>query len=134
MLDKIKKISNKEFFRYIIGGGIITLVNLVLYTVLVILQMKIRWANLIALVVAKVLGYFINKYYVYQSKKSDMKSIGKEAGKYIIARGFTGVVDYFATVILVEFYHYPKFITKYFITGLVIVLNYIFGKYFVFKK
>lgn len=134
MQSKIKKILNQEFARYIIGGGIITLINIFLYTILVFLKIKIHWANLIALIVAKVLGYFINKYYVYQSRDKDIRSMGKEAGKYIIARGFTGILDYFATVILIEAYYYPKYLTKYVITAIVIILNYILGKYFVFKK
>ena len=135
MISKLtKKIQNKDFFRYIIGGGIITLVNIALYTILVFTRIKVHWANLIAIIVAKILGYFINKYYVYQSKSNDIKSIEKEAGKYVIARGFTGIVDYFSTVVLIELCNYPKYLTKYFITAIVVVLNYILGKYFVFKK
>ena len=129
-----KNILDKEIMRYIVGGTVITIINITLYTILVVFQMKIRWANLIALTIAKLLGFFINKYYVYQSKNNNIKSIGKEAGKYIVARGFTGIMDYFATVILIEFCNYPKFLTKYLITALVIILNYILGKYFIFKK
>ena len=135
MLSKIRNTaSNKEFIRYIIGGVATTLVNVVIYTVLVLLNMKVRWANLIAIILGKVFGYFANKYYVYQTKSSDLKSMGIEAGKYIVARGLTGVFDYISTVLLVELWQYPPFLTKYFITGIVIILNYLLGKYYVFKK
>lgn len=135
MLDKIKKIiRNTEILRYLIGGGLTTLINVMIYTILVLLTVKIRWANLIAMTVAKILSYFINKYYVYKSKSDNLKSMSKEAIKYVIARGFTGIIDYFATVILIEIYAFPKFLTKYFITFLVIVLNFLLGKYFVFEK
>ena len=135
IIEKIKKIiSDREFFRYIIGGIGTTFVNVVIYTVLVLFSMKVHWANLIALISAKVFGYVVNKYYVYQTKNSDLKSISLEASRYITARGLTGIFDYFSTVLLVELWHYPPFLTKYFITGVVIILNYILGKYFVFKK
>ena len=69
-----KNILDKEIMRYIVGGTVITIINITLYTILVVFQMKIRWANLIALTIAKLLGFFINKYYVYQSKNNNIKS------------------------------------------------------------
>ena len=134
MINELVKLQNKVFLRYIVGGGITTLVNIALYTILVLFTMKVRWANLVAMIIAKVLSYFINKYYVYRSQSNNFKSMSEEAGKYIVARGFTGIVDYFTTVVLIEIWGFPKFLTKYFITALVIVLNYLLGKYFVFKN
>lgn len=132
---KIKNIKDDiEFIRYIISGMATALVNLVTYTLLVFLQMKVHWANLIALILSKIFGYVANKYYVYQTKSNSLKSMSTEAGKYIIARGGTGILDYFSTVLLVELWQYPPLSTKYVITGIIIVLNYILGKYFVFKK
>ncbi|MBR5598842.1 MAG: GtrA family protein [Alphaproteobacteria bacterium] len=130
MINKILK--NKEFFRYITGGIIITLSNIAVYTVLVMFGVKIRYANLVAMFFSKTLGYGINKYYVYRTKTQNLKETGKEATKYFSVRFLTGVLDYFLLVILVEFFNFHPFITKYFVTALVIVLNYILGKYFVF--
>jgi putative flippase GtrA len=126
------KLKDKEFFRYVIGGGIITLSNIVLYTFLVLIGMKVRYANLIAMIFSKTLGYAINKFYVYQSKQNTLKEVGKEASKYFSARFFTGVLDYFVLVFLVEVCGLHPFITKYVLTALIIVLNYLLGKYFVF--
>lgn len=129
-----RKIKNNEFLRYLIGGGTITILNAGLYTILVLLAMKPRWANLIALVVAKVYGYFINKLFVYKSKGLNAKETRWEFARYCSARGFTGLVDYVLVLILAEGYGFNAFYTKYGVMILVIVLNYFFGKFWVFKK
>ena len=128
-----RKFIKKEFIRYLIGGGTVTLLNAGLYTVLVLCSMKPRWANLIALVVAKVYGYFINKLFVYQSKGLSVKETRIEFAKYFSARALTGIVDYVFVFILVELYNYNAFLTKYGVMILVIVMNYFFGKFWVFK-
>ena len=125
-------LKNKDFFRYIVGGGLTTLSNILLYTILVIFGMKVRYANLIAMIFAKAFGYGINKFYVFRTKSNNIKDLSKEASKYFTARIFTGVVDYFLIVFLVEILNFHPFITKYIVTILVIVLNYILSKYFVF--
>lgn len=125
-------IKNKDFFRYIIGGGLTTISNILLYTILVILGMKVRYANLIAMIFSKAFGYGINKFYVFKNKSNSVKDLSKEVSKYFSTRIFTGVVEYFLLVFLVEVLNFYPFITKYIITAIVIVLNYIFSKYFVF--
>ena len=124
--------QNETFLRYLIGGGLITFINLGLYSLLVETHMKVRWANLIALIVAKVSGFFINKYYVYQTKTIGLENTGSEAGKYIITRGLTGVFDYVAILVLVEFLQFPALLTKYVVTGVIIISNYVLMKYVVF--
>lgn len=128
------KAKSNEFIRYLIGGGTITVLNAGLYTVLVLLAMKPRWANLIALVVAKLYGYFINKLFVYKSKGLSAKEARWEFARYFSARGFTGLVDYVLVLILAEGYGLNAFYTKYGVMVLVIILNYLFGKFWVFKN
>ena len=126
------EISRREPLRYLIGGGVITGINISLYTGLVLATMPIRWANLIALSAAKITGFFINKYYVYRTDTSGWKNTGQEAGKYVFARALTGIFEYFSVVLLVEQLGFPALMTKYVITLFVIVGNYLLGKYFVF--
>lgn len=127
-----KMLKNKDFFRYIVGGGLTTISNILLYTILVIYGMKVRYANLIAMFFSKAFGYGINKFYVFKTKSNSVKDLSKEASKYFSARIFTGVLEYFLLLFLVEVLNFHPFITKYVITAIVIVLNYILSKYFVF--
>lgn len=128
----VNAVSQREALRYLIGGAIITGINISLYTGLVLANMPIRWANLFALSAAKITGFFINKYYVYQTNTSGWKNTGCEAGKYVFARVMTGIFEYFGVVLLVEQLAFPALTTKYIITLFVIVGNYLLGKYFVF--
>ena len=126
------RIRNKTFFRYVLGGGLITLINLGLYSVLVGGQVPVHWANLVALTTAKVSGFFINKFFVYRAQTVGLGNTGSEVGKYILTRSLTGVLDYVAVLILVEYLQFPVLITKYAIVALVIVANYVLMKYVVF--
>lgn len=123
-----------ELFRYGIGGGSVTAVNFLLYTVLVAAGMRYTAANLIALAASKTWGYFINKFYVFRSHTSGWKETAAEVLRFVLARGFTGVVDYFGVVLLVEGLRADELISKYAVMFLIILLNYVLGKKAVFVK
>lgn len=134
MKIEISKLLQKEFFRYLIGGAGVTLLNAVVYTVLLFLGMKFYLANLIALVVAKGCGYFVNKYFVYQTIGLSYKQTLEEVGKYFFYRGITGVLDYALLFVFVQFLGWHPLFMKYLVMVIVIILNYLFSKYMVFKK
>ena len=121
-----------EIFRYLISGVSVTVLNIVLYTVLVLFDVKYTIANLVSIVVAKVYAYLINKFYVYRHRAKSWKDLAEEILKFAVVRGSTGVLDYFGVVFLVEMLSFDSLIAKYFVTLLVIVLNYILGKKYVF--
>lgn len=129
----IKKLTAREFGRYILAGISTTLLNLVLYSILLLCGLKYYWANLIAIISAKLYAYAANKFFVFKSRRLNTRENIAEAGAYFAARGATGVFDYAAVIILVEYLGLSPFYSKYAIMGAVIVLNYILGKYYVFK-
>lgn len=130
----IFKFLQKEFIRYLIGGAGITLLNALVYTLLLFGGMKFYLANLVALIAAKGCGYFVNKYFVYQTGGLGYKQTLKEAGKYFFYRGITGVVDYVLLFVFVQFFGWHPLFMKYVVMVIVIILNYLFSKYLVFKK
>lgn len=134
LLDYIKKLLSIEFIRYIIGGGSITFLNFALYIVLLYFGVVYHIANLIAIIVAKVYGYFVNKFFVYRSKKNRFKETAVESFKYFLSRAFTGVFDYVLVVLLVEMLDFNKIAVKIFVMVIVILLNYVLGKFYVFKS
>ena len=132
-MKKLKDIINRQVIDYFIWGVSTTLVNIVLYTLLCKV-IDYRIANLIAIVVCKIYAYVVNKLFVFHSKCQNFKELFMEISRYILSRGFTGVIDYIGVIILVEFAGINKLVSKYSITVLVMVLNYILGKHAVFKK
>lgn len=129
-----KKKSFSEIVRYGIAGVTTTLVNIGLYQGLLLFGIDYKAANLIAIIGSKIYGYIVNKLFVFKSHCATRKELLIEIGKFIGARGITGIVDYLGLILLVEVFNLDKVISKYGITVVVIVLNYIFGKFLVFKK
>lgn len=128
------KIYNQQFYRYIIAGVSVAVVNLVIYSGLQRLNIIYTVANICAIVISKIFGYFMNKNFVYRSYTEGVTETLKEMLRFILARGFTGVLDFFGVVFLVELINLDKFIAKGILIAVVILLNYVLGKKVVFKK
>ncbi|MBO5292263.1 MAG: GtrA family protein [Lachnospiraceae bacterium] len=132
--EGIWEFFHSELFRYGIGGGSVTVINFALYTLLVACSVKYTVANVIALVVSKTWGYFINKFYIFRSHTHGIRETLEELLRFVAARGFTGLVDYLGVVFLVEILKVNELFSKYFIVVLIIILNYVLGKKAVFVK
>lgn len=130
----IQKALNNEVIRYAITGGMVTLTNAVGYFLLLHLGIVYTVANIISLILSKVVGYLLNKFWVYRSKSENIKQAFMELVRFILARGFTGLVDFFGLMLVVEIFGWDKRISKIIIMLLVIVLNYVLGKKAVFVK
>lgn len=136
----IKKISKKfsenrnELSQYFIFGVLTTLLNVGLFQTLVYLHLNYMIANLIALVSAKTFAYVTNKFFVFKSQTTHIYDTAAEIIRFGFARGFTGVVDYFGLIFLVEVLSFDAVYSKYFLQIVVIILNYILGKKLVFTK
>lgn len=123
----------KELVRYGIVGVSTTIINIVVYQgLLLVLDYKI--ANIIALVASKTYGYLANKNIVFQSKTHSVKAFFLELLRFVFARGFTALVDYFGLIVAVEVFGFDKIISKYVLQCIVIILNYVMGKRLVFNS
>ncbi len=145
MLKKIvKKILNKETFLYLIFGSVATVLNIVLFYLFInIWKMSTGLGNILDTIICILFQYFTNRIWVFESKNNGKEAI-KEFIQFILARSLTAIIDQIFVVVGVDF-----FVAKYvsysqqgiFSVGIkilsnvvVIVLNYIFSKLFVFNK
>lgn len=128
MRRTIRKLLDHEIIRYGISGVTIAAINYFVYYILQVFGIRYNIANIFGLVISKAVGFFLNKYFVYQAGESTKKQTVFEAVKFVGARGFTGVVDYFGVVLLVEIFQVNSMAAKFVVMILVIILNYIFGK------
>lgn len=131
--EKLIRLAQGEIVRYGLAGASVTLVNWLMYNGLLFTGMAYAVANIIALVVSKVYGYLINKFFVYRSHTEGWKETLKEAVMFIFVRGFTGLVDFFGVIALVELAGMGERAAKIIPMIAVIVLNYVLGKTMVFK-
>lgn len=134
MFGLIQKWVNKETILYAVFGVLTSVLNIVLFDLLLKCQLDYKVANLVTLVVVKIVAYICNKNFVFHSKCKNMIELLKEIGRFIFARGVTMLIDYFGLIIMVDIFALSKLPSKVFVTVLVIVLNYILGKKHVFKN
>lgn len=143
MIKKYIKLLKKyeEVIRYLIVGVLTTIVNLVIKYLLLftILDAKnaleLQIAVIISWIVAVIFAYITNRKFVFKSKSSDFV---REITSFVIARLTTLVLEMFIMWFFITLLRLDSDIWVVFMTIisqlLVIVVNYIFSKLFVFKE
>lgn len=143
MWNKAKEIfyKYKEIILYLIFGGATTVVNWVVYIAAVLgLDMKRMIANTLAWGAAVLFAYLTSKLWVFESKSFRWSVLKREVPGFIGARVFSGVVEIYGTELLVAVglnqkpFGIDGFWAKLVIAVVVIVMNYIFSKWLIFKK
>lgn len=143
-MSLIKKLANKETVLYLIFGVLATVLNIVLFYLFInVWKISTGLGNIIDTIVCILFQYFTNRIWVFESKNTGKEAI-KEFIQFILARGVTAIIDQIFVVVGIDF-----FVAKYIIFSqqkifsivikilsniIVIVLNYVFSKMFVFKK
>lgn len=132
MIKKIiNKFLNKETILYLVFGILCTLLNIITYKFCTIFNIFYIISNIIAWIVSVIFAFYTNKYFVFEKKD---KVTLKEFISFISSRLFTGILDLTLMYITVSLLYFNDFIMKIFINIIVIILNYILSKIFVFKK
>lgn len=139
MVESIKKIvkKNEEIISYLVVGGLTTLVSLIVYYLCVNTFLKpdnaiqLQVANILSWVISVSFAYIANRIFVFKSKSN---KIIKEIISFVSARIITLLLDMFTMFLMVTLLHINDSFSKIVSQVLVIVLNYIFSKLFVFKK
>ena len=121
----------RELFRYAVFGAATTVVNIAVYQLL-LLFLDYRISNLIAILASKLFAFVTNKRFVFRSRCHSLRELLGEILRFILARGATGLLDYFGLILAVEVFRLDRVWSKYGLQALVIVLNYVLGKKAVF--
>ncbi len=130
---KVGKIfEKKEAICYLFWGVVTVLVNYFSYLLLEQFLMY-QAANLISIVFTKVFAYYTNKKFVFRTNTNFKEQI-HEIFRYILGRGFTGVVDFLGLIVLVDTLMINDKFGKMIMIVITTILNYFCGKIFVFKK
>lgn len=124
--------EKKEAARYLFWGVMTVLLNYFSYLLLKQF-MAYQMANLFSIILTKVFAYCTNKKFVFQTKTGFREQIN-EIIRYILGRGFTGVVDFFGLIFLVNVLSVDDRCGKMVMIVITTALNYILGKLFVFRK
>lgn len=130
----ISKVCNKETILYIIFGVITTAVDFAAFSLLYyVIGANEVVANTIAWVLAVMVAFITNKLIVFENKSTDKKEIIKEIVSFALARVLSLVItDGF--LVLAKAINMNMLLAKAIISVVVVILNYIFSKLFIFKK
>jgi len=130
----IKKILTREVIMYVIFGVLTTLVNLVISFALVgAFKIDGSIASAIGIVSSILFAYFTNRKWVFETQAKGFKENFKEFWKFIAGRLVTMIIEQGGVMILYGALNMPFAPVKLSLTIIVIILNYIFSKFFAFK-
>ena len=130
----IKRFLNRETIIYTVFGVLTTVVDYAAFAIFHYgIQLNEIIANTIAWTLAVAFAYITNKLFVFESKSFNIKTLTKEIPSFVLAR----VLSLIVTNLFLVFAAYislNRLLAKAIISVVVIVLNYIFSKLFVFKN
>lgn len=126
----------KELFFYAVFGVGATVINIVSYRVLANTFGKKYFliANIIAWILAFIFAFITNKLFVFESKRWEAQIAMKEFVGFLSARLATGILDTVLMLFFVSVISLDDTLSKIIINILVIIINYVASKFFIFKK
>ena len=137
MINLYKK--HEEILNYLVFGVLTTVVSIATYLLFAntFLSAKtdldIQIANVLSWICAVTFAYVTNRKFVFKSK-SKGKEIAKEASNFFIARISSLIVDMALMYILYSIMHIDDTISKLVVQIVVVILNCVLSKIFIFKK
>lgn len=138
-MEKLKQLyfHYKQLLRYIVVGGMTTAVSLASYYLCTIgflnpqEPVQLMAANTISWICAVSFAYVANRKFVFESKSND---IMKEMLTFFGARVSTLLIEMICMTVMVNLLNWNDRISKFAVQFIVLALNYIFSKMFVFRN
>lgn len=130
----LKKLLNKETILYLIFGILTTVINIAVCGLLYdLLHWNIILANGIAWVLSVIFAFITNKFFVFNSNTVSKTVLIKETILFLTARLVSLGFDMLAIWLMIDIWHINVWIAKIISNIIVVVLNYIFSKLFIFN-
>ena len=135
MIKKIwDKVMNREVISYLIFGVLTTLVNWVVYAAMVKVHIDYRIATVVAWAVSVLFAFIVNKIFVFQSYNMRPAFVMKEITSFVACRAVSGVMEMVFMIVMVSWIHMDEYISKIAVSVIVVIVNYVFSKLFIFRK
>ena len=136
-MEKLKQLwkKHKELILYVFFGGCTTLIKIISYFACrELMHLPVVPADVLAWLVSVIFAYVTNKLFVFESKSWRLILVLKEGAAFLAARVFSLGVDVamlYVTVTVLGWWELPM---KVLANVVVIVINYIFSKWIIFRK
>lgn len=127
--------KHKETILYLFFGAFTTLVNIVSYLFFTrVILFNFMVANVFSWILAVLFAYVTNKFFVFESKRVEIRFLFKEFLSFVSFRLLSGVIEMVIMYIMIDLLFVNDVIVKVFTNIVVIVLNYLFSKMIIFKN
>jgi len=138
----IKKIAaeNRETVLYLMFGGLTTLISWGTYSLFVILGIDLNTSNILSWICGVSFAFVTNKWFVFESRSTESRTLAAELGSFIGGRIATGVLAIVMFSILVangmggSFFGIDGLPARIVTSLIEIILNWGISKYLVFAK
>ena len=150
MIAKIKAYlashgKEAELLRYLVAGGLTTLLSFVVFSVVCIAvsgdhtvngatQGQASAAQAVSWIIAVLFAFWINRRMVFQRQGGTTQAILKELGQFVLSRLVSGIVLEIVLFNLLAHFGVSNVANKLIILVLVTVFNYVVSKFWVFAK
>ena len=125
----------KSQLLYLFFGGCTTLVNIIVYAVCAhMAALSTASSTVIAWGVSVLVAYLTNRTWVFESRTHAAADILREMGSFFLCRLATGGLDLAIMYLCVDRLGLPDIPVKVLSNVVVIVLNYVASKLFIFAK
>ena len=126
----------KEIINYLIFGGLSTVVNFASYFIAArLLKIDEVASSAISWFCAVLFAYITNRLFVFDNKSNTKKGILKEIISFFAFRVLSGILcDVGTFALMVKVFNINDIISKIVTQIMVIIVNYIFSKFIIFKK
>ena len=133
----MKKLWKKyeEAISYLFWGGVAFFLSMILFYIFAnMMFLHEQVANVITWIICVIFTYFTNRIFVFKSKSTGWKKVGKEFFEFVTARVITLLMECVILFVFVDLLSCHNMIGKFIGQVVVIVSNYIFSKLWIFKK
>lgn len=137
MKDKIKYLYTKykSIILYLIFGAGTTLINIASYYVMYnLLAVPNVPSDIVAWIVSVLFAFVTNRRYVFEQTDNSAHRLLRDFVSFVGCRIATGVLDVVIMYLAVDLMRWNGLVWKIISNILVVVLNYVASKYFIFKK
>ncbi len=128
-------VKHKQLLLYLVFGALTTGVNFAVYYPLYnYFSLSAALSNAIAWCAAVAFAYLTNKPLVFQSPDWSLKAVLREAGLFVACRLASGALETGLLFLLVDTLYLSGNLWKVIVSVLVVIMNYVSSKVFVFAK
>lgn len=125
----------REILAYLFFGVATTIVNISVFFICdMVLGFEYKTSNTLAFLLSVLFAFFTNKYFVFGNHSSSRKIFLKEMFLFYWYRILSFIIDMGMMIVLIEGIRLPNFWAKLVTQVVVVVLNYFFSKFFIFKR